>query len=117
MCGMSTGVYKNFYFEMYGVNSSIGGSLVIRTDTVATPGTYRVVDYEEYYSGTLDPDECVVSVSKNMFTGVCQSTGTSGTLVVTQSNGKLSFDLTGVAVDDFNGNIVKTLSKAKGTCR
>ena len=117
MCGMSTGTYKNFYFEMYGVNSSIGGSLVIRTDTVATPGTYRVVDYEEYYSGTLDPDECVVSVSKNMFTGVYQSTGTSGTLVVTQSNGKLSFNLTGVAVDDFNGNIVKTLSIAKGTCR
>ncbi len=116
-CGLSTGFYKNFYFEMNGVNPSIGGSLTIRTDTIPTPGVYKVVDYEEYFSQTLDPDECVVSVSKNMFSGGYSSTGVNGTLIVTQVNGKLAFELNNVSVTDFDKNIIKTLNKAKGSCK
>ena len=116
-CGLSTGFYKNFYFEMYGVNSSIGGSLTIRTDTIPTPGVYKAVDYEEYYSQTLDPDEFVVYVSKNIFTGGYYSTGVNGTLIVTEVNGKLAFELNNVSVADFDGNIIKILSKAKGSCK
>ncbi len=116
-CGLSTGVLGNFYFSLLDANSSSGGSLTIRTDTIPTPGVYNVVDYEEYYSETLAPNECAVFASKNMFSGGSYSTGLSGTVTITSVNGKLAFDLSNVSVADFNGNVFKTISRAKGVCK
>jgi hypothetical protein len=120
-CEAQAGSYPYFYFGIYNTpninNNSTGGSLLIRTISQPTPGTYRVVDFERFVNEELAADECVVLASKIFYSTTHYSTGDNGTLIVTQKDGKLVYELNNVSVAPAGRTPILYVSKAKGFCK
>lgn len=115
-CEITQSSYSYFYFGIYD-NENTGGSLLIRTKNVPTPGTYSVASYQKFEDENLGTNECIVIASKTHTAPNYYSTGTKGTLVVTQQNGKLVYQLSNVSVALGKDYPELTVSAAKGYCK
>lgn len=115
-CETTQASYSYFYFGIYD-NQNTGGALLIRTKVAPTPGTYNVVSYQKFSDEVLASDECIVIASNTQSSPNYYSTGTTGTLVVSQQNGKLVYQLSNVSVALGETYPELTISAAKGYCK
>ena len=114
-CRLETAPFSFYFIGMYTLTG--GAGCIVRFKTTPTPGTYQVASYQTYIDEDIPDNACTVSVSESFTASGYYSTGTSGTVVVTVTNGKIQVRISNAALAYNQGDPEKILSDGILLCK
>jgi len=114
-CRLETVPFSFYFIGMYTLTG--GAGCIVRFKTTPTPGTYQVASYQTYIDEDIPDNACTVSVSESFTASGYYSTGTSGTVVVTVTNGKIQVRISNAALAYNQGDPEKILSDGILLCK
>ena len=114
-CRLETAPFSFYFIGMYTLTG--GAGCIVRFKTTPTPGTYQVASYQSFIDEDIPANACTVSVDESFTASGYYSTGTSGTVVVTESNGKIKVRISDAALAYNPGETEKILSDGILLCK
>jgi hypothetical protein len=115
VCRLESAPFSFYFIGMYTLTG--GAGCIVRFKKTPTPGTSQVVSYQTYIDENIPENSCTVSVNESFTASGYYSTGTSGTVVVTEMNGKMKFKISNAALAYNPGEPEKTLTDGILICK